>query len=173
MKEYNSLNDNKKYSILFVCLGNICRSPAAEEIFRTYAYKAGLSCFFKIDSAGLINFHQGESPDSRMKSHAAKRGYQLTHLSRPIMMEDFSSFNLIIGMDQQNMQALYKICPASDRDKLVCITRFCARWNVSNVPDPYYGNDTDFENVLNILEDACQGLLNHLPVTSDGIHHSE
>ena len=114
MKEYNSLNHNKKYKILFVCLGNICRSVTAEEIFRVLARKAGRENQFEIDSAGIIDYHRGELADPRMREHAKRHGYILTHRSRPIVTADFLRFDLIVAMDAQNVRALKQAAPNAE-----------------------------------------------------------
>ena len=163
MKEYNSLNHNKKYKILFVCLGNICRSPAAEEIMRRLVADAGLDKEIVLDSAGLIDYHEGEPADGRMRAHAARRGYQITHLSRPVRYDDFFDFDLIVGMDVRNISKLKALAPGLDEErKVVRMTDYCRLKVADHVPDPYYGGASGFENVLDILEDACAGLLDTL-----------
>lgn len=163
MKEYNSLSNNKKYKILFVCLGNICRSPAAEEIMRHFIKKAAREKEISAASAGLISYHKGELPDARMRSHALRRGYKLAHRSRPIRTEDFYDFHLIVGMDDSNIDRLRQIAPSPEEEKkIVRMTDFLREKTADHVPDPYYGGAHGFENVLDILEDACQGLLDFL-----------
>lgn len=149
--------------ILFVCLGNICRSSSAEEIMRTLVKQAGLQQEIGIDSAGILNYHQGELPDSRMRMHAARRGYELTHRSRPVCTEDFFEFDWVIGMDDRNIQDLKDRAPSPETEKKICrMTDFCRVKQVDYVPDPYYGGAQGFENVLDILEDACSGLLEEI-----------
>lgn len=163
MKEYNSLNYNKKYKILFVCLGNICRSASAEEIMRTLIKKEGLENEIDVDSAGISGYHEGDLPDARMRAHAIRRGYRLTHLSRPVRTEDFYNFDLIVGMDDSNIDALHDKAPDTDSEKKIRrMTDFCRTKVADHVPDPYYGGAQGFENVLDILEDACQGLLEEI-----------
>lgn len=146
--------------ILFVCLGNICRSSAAEEIMRKMVADAGLAREFFLDSAGLIDYHEGEPADSRMRAHAARRGYHITHLSRPVRYNDFFDFDLIVGMDDRNISKLKAMAPGLDEErKVVRMTDYCRLKVVDYVPDPYYGGASGFENVLDILEDACAGLL--------------
>lgn len=147
--------------ILFVCLGNICRSCTAEEIFRSLVAQARLSGQFEIDSAGLINYHEGELPDSRMRNHARRHGYTLTHHSRPITSEDFSHFDLIIGMDDKNRTRLLHLVPSPESaSKVVTMASYLrCHPDVTYIPDPYYGGDADFELVIELLEDACAGLL--------------
>lgn len=149
--------------ILFVCLGNICRSSSAEEIMRTLVKRAGLQQEIDVDSAGILNYHQGELPDSRMCMHAARRGYELTHRSRPVCTDDFFKFDRIIGMDDRNIQDLKDKAPSLETEKKICrMTDFCRVKQVDYVPDPYYGGAQGFENVLDILEDACSGLLEEI-----------
>ena len=161
MKEYNSLNYNKKYKILFVCLGNICRSSAAEGVMRRLAEEAGRAAEYEIDSAGILSVHRGELPDPRMRAHAARRGYELVHRSRPVTTDDFFDFDLIVGMDARNMDDLRERAPSpAEWDKLRLMTDFCTRHpHADHVPDPYYGGAEGFEYVLDLLEDACAGLL--------------
>lgn len=160
MKEYNSLNYNKKYKILFVCLGNICRSSSAEEIMRTLVRRAGMEKEIAVDSAGILSYHQGELPDPRMRAHAARRGYTLTHRSRPVTTDDFYDFDLIIGMDDRNVDDLRERAPGVEEEaKIRRMADYCVHKVVDYVPDPYYGGASGFENVLDILEDACAELL--------------
>ena len=146
--------------ILFVCLGNICRSSSAEEVMRTFIKREGLEDKIQVDSAGILNYHEGELPDSRMRMHASRRGYDLTHRSRPVKTMDFFEFDMLIGMDDRNIQDLTDRSPDLDSlKKIHRMTDFCRTKVVDHVPDPYYGGAQGFENVLDILEDACEGLL--------------
>lgn len=151
----------EKKKILFVCLGNICRSSSAEGVMKLLVEKAGRTAEFEIDSAGILSYHQGELPDPRMRSHAARRGYQLLHRSRPITTEDFSRFDLIIGMDDQNIGDLRQLAPSPEAcEKIHRMTEYCTSHPQADyVPDPYYGGSEGFEYVLDLLEDACAGLL--------------
>lgn len=163
MKEYNSLNYNKKYKILFVCLGNICRSAAAEEIMRVLIKRAGYEKEIEVDSAGISSYHQGDPADIRMRAHARCRGYEILHLSRPVCTDDFYHFDLIIGMDDYNIETLKEKAPnIACEAKIRRMTDYCQSKSVDHVPDPYYGGSEGFENVLDILEDACSGLLEAL-----------
>lgn len=148
--------------ILFVCLGNICRSSSAEGVMLRLVKEAGLEHLFEIDSAGILSYHQGELPDPRMRAHAARRGYQLLHRSRPVRTEDFYHFDLIIGMDDRNIDDLKERAPSpAEWKKIHRMTEFCTRFvHTDHVPDPYYGGAEGFEYVLDLLEDACAGLLN-------------
>ena len=149
--------------ILFVCLGNICRSCTAEEIMRTVLHREGLGQVVEVDSAGLIGYHQGEQADPRMRAHASRRGYHITHLSRKVRMTDFYDFDLIIGMDDSNISGLRDLAPSVEAEaKIHRMTEYCVNKVVDHVPDPYYGGAQGFENVIDILEDACEGLLETL-----------
>ena len=148
-----------KKKILFVCLGNICRSPMAEGVFRRLVEENGLEDAFEIDSAGLISVHQGEMPDARMCYHASRRGYELTHLSRPVTRADFDYYDMIIGMDEKNIAGLESIARTEEhRNKIHRMVSFSRYLNPDHIPDPYYGGDQGFENVIDLLEDACSGL---------------
>lgn len=151
-----------KHSILFVCLGNICRSCTAEEIFRALAEQHQTDKWFDVDSAGLIDYHEGELPDIRMRQHAARHGYRLTHRSRPISEADFERFDWIVGMDEQNRERLLRLAPTSaHQKKVIMMADFLTHHPEHHtIPDPYYGGDEGFELVIELLEDACQGLLN-------------
>lgn len=154
----------KKHKVLFVCLGNICRSPSAEAVMNGIIEKKGSDHLFEIDSAGIIAAHEGAPADARMKRHALKRGYQLTSISRPVVPAvDFDYFDLIVAMDDQNVSDLMGMAPTDEaRDKIVKMTDYARKPGCDEVPDPYYGGDAGFELVLDILEDACQGLYDHL-----------
>ena len=149
--------------ILFVCMGNICRSPAAEGIMHQKVQEQGLDDYYLIDSAGTYGYHEGELPDSRMRSHALRRGYNLTSRSRPIVYNDFETFDLIIGMDDNNINNLKRIAPdLESQQKIRRMTDYCRHHSDNHVPDPYYGGASGFEHVLDLLEDACEGLLDVL-----------
>ena len=154
--------DTKK--ILFVCLGNICRSPSAEAVFRSLIQREKLENQILIDSAGITDYHQGEPADARMQEHAIKRGYNLTSISRPVKTpEDFHEFDMIIGMDNQNMRDLERLADSEPGlNKIFKMTDFCQDCLYDEVPDPYYGGDEGFELVLDLLEKSCQGLVNFL-----------
>lgn len=158
MKTEDINREIKKRKILFVCLGNICRSPSAEEIMRTMVKAENLEKYFELDSAGISSYHRGELSDPRMRNYAKMRGYNLTHRSRPVETEDFYNFDLLIGMDDRNIASLKDMAPGiEEKNKVVRMTDFCQKKIVDYVPDPYY--DGGFDNVIDILEDACQGLL--------------
>lgn len=153
----------EKIRLLFVCLGNICRSPSAEAVMNKLVKDAGLEDRIEVDSAGLIGYHEGELPDSRMRVHASRRGYILDSRSRPIKTEDFYSFDLIIGMDDQNIEELKDQAPDLESvAKVHKMTEYSRNLIHDYVPDPYYGGASGFELVLDLLEDACNGLLENL-----------
>ncbi|RME55193.1 MAG: low molecular weight phosphotyrosine protein phosphatase [Deltaproteobacteria bacterium] len=147
--------------ILFVCLGNICRSPAAEAIMKAFIAREGLMETISCDSAGTIDDHRGQPADPRMQRHASRRGYTITSISRPVdPVADFLTFDWIVGMDDQNIHDLRAMDPKGESThKIFKMTDFCRHHDLPGVPDPYYGGARGFETVLDILEDACEGLL--------------
>lgn len=153
-----------KTKVLFVCMGNICRSPSAEAVFIALVKNDGLSKNVEIDSAGTTAYHVGQPADRRMQSHAIKRGFNLTSISRLFNADtDFDYFDIIIGMDDENMHSLkYMARNDADLSKLHKMTDFSKEWSYDEVPDPYYGGDEGFELVLDILEDSCEGLLENI-----------
>lgn len=150
--------------ILFVCLGNICRSPAAEGIFTQLVECAGLSERIRIDSAGTSAAHVGEPADPRMQRHANRRGYALRSRSRQITSEDLDRFDILIPMDPSTVRKLQTMASSSQqRNRIRPMVAFCqSPAHPGYVPDPYYGGEQGFELVLDILEDATQGLLQEL-----------
>ncbi len=150
--------------VLFVCLGNICRSPSAEAVFNSFIEEQGLESVVECESAGTATYHEGEPADDRMQTHAIKRGYQLTSISRPMEpRHDFDAFDYIVGMDDNNVWDLKKMARnLNDLRKIHKMTDFAKSKSYQSVPDPYYGGSDGFELVLDILEDACQGLLNRI-----------
>lgn len=152
------MNQDSKIKILFVCLGNICRSPMAETVMKSLLEKKGVSSDFFVDSAGMINHHEGHPADSRMRHYASLRGYNITSISRPVTKRDFVEFDYIIGMDYQNMNGLNRIKPDECTAELHLMTDFCCEMKSNGVPDPYYrGGEEDFNLVIDLLEDACKG----------------
>lgn len=134
----------------------------AETIFRHLVDECGLTAEFTIDSAGLIDYHEGEKADDRMRRHASMHGYHITHLSRPVEIADFARFDYIIGMDAQNMRALRAMMPDDSRAQLLEMASFLRHHESDSIPDPYYGGDRGFEHVIAMLEDACASLLSRL-----------
>lgn len=153
-----------KIGILFVCLGNICRSPAAEGVMRSMAEKRGVADRFVLDSAGLYGGHAGDMPDRRMRVHAFQRGYSLTHISRPVKISDYDKFDLIVAMDHSNYDRLRAFAPTIDAErKVVRMIDFVRGFPQCDcVPDPYYDGAEGFELVLDLLEDGCSTLLDIL-----------
>ena len=151
------------YSVLMVCMGNICRSPTAEGVFRHLVHEAGLQEQVRIDSAGTLDYHVGSPPDERSRRHAQKRGYDLSSLrARQVHRLDFERFDLILAMDWQNLEELEQLCPPEHRHKLSRLMEFAPAGLGDVVADPYYGGKDGFEAVLDHVEQACQGLLNHV-----------
>ncbi len=156
--------------VLFVCAGNICRSPTAEAVFRKLVDRAGLTEEFEIDSAGTESFHEGEGADRRAIECAAARGYDLSkHIARQISASDFEHYDRILAMDWNNINELKRMVPAAYSQKPELLMRYSTSYDVSIVPDPYYGNSDGFKKVLLYCEDACHGLLSTL-VNQNGLH---
>jgi protein-tyrosine phosphatase len=150
--------------VLFVCLGNICRSPTAEGVFKQYVREAGLEERITADSAGTGDYHIGEPPDARAIQTAARRGYDITKLrARQVNRDDFSKFDYILAMDTDNLRALKRFCPPEHGRKVKLFTEYCSS-GVCVVPDPFGGGPEGFEHVLDLIEDAARGFLDHLRV---------
>ena len=163
MNNHNDLNINKKYKVLFVCLGNICRSPAAHGIFEHIVRENGMQDRFEVDSAGTYGGHRGELPDRRMRTAALYRGFALTHRSRPVSSLDFLDFDMIIAMDDQNYEDLMHLAPSVEAThKVRRMSEFLKLRNMSYIPDPYYMGTEGFSMVLDLLEDGCQNLYDEL-----------
>ena len=145
-------------AVLFVCMGNICRSPTAEAVFRKLVSDAGRSSEYEIDSAGTIGYHAGHKADSRMRAAARGRGYSLESIARRIEPGDFDRFDLIVTMDDENFQNVSAINPGS-RARVVRMCDYCEKHQETEVPDPYYGGEAGFQYVIDMLEDACANLL--------------
>lgn len=152
--------DKTKIGVLFVCLGNICRSPAAEGVFRAIVERRGEASRFEIDSAGTGGYHVGDLPDRRMRVHALRRGYDLTHVCRQVEAGDFDKFDLIIGMDASNLSNLRRMAPSVEAARKIrsMAEFFSPGAHYDHVLDPYYEGAEGFELVLDLLEDACQNL---------------
>ena len=153
----------KTYSVLFVCMGNICRSPTAHGVFQHKVHAEGLGHVVQVDSAGTHNFHPGSPPDERSRIHAQRRGYDLSSLrARQISASDYERHDLILVMDWDNLALVEDECPAEHRAKVRRLTEFCMKSDTPVVPDPYYGGAQGFDHVLDLVEDACEGLLRHV-----------
>jgi protein-tyrosine phosphatase len=145
--------------VLFVCLGNICRSPAAEAVFAKLVAEAGSGDEFTIDSAGTGAWHIGESADARMRQAAARRGISVTSIARQVTRDDFDRFDLIVAMDSSNFNTLSRMAPAKHKSKVVLFRDFDPDAPGEDVPDPYYGGADGFDEVLDIVTRAGRGLL--------------
>ncbi|MEW6313268.1 MAG: low molecular weight protein-tyrosine-phosphatase [Pseudomonadota bacterium] len=149
--------------VLFVCMGNICRSPTAEAVFRHQVELAGLDGHIHIDSAGTHDYHIGDPPDARAQRAAKKRGYDMSSLcGRQVGCDDFQHFDLILAMDRHNLDLLQRQCPPEYATKLRLFMEFSENYDEMEVPDPYYGGGDGFERVLDLVEDAARGLLGEL-----------
>ncbi len=149
--------------ILFVCLGNICRSPTAEGVLRTLAAREAPELPLEVDSAGTAGYHIGEPPDPRMRHAAARRGYDLSSLrARVVEPGDFERFDLILAMDRDNLQVLRHGAPVPAHERLRLFLEFAPESGAAEVPDPYYGGAKGFEEVLDLVEAASRGLLAYL-----------
>ncbi len=149
--------------ILFVCLGNICRSPTAEAVVRTLAARELPEIGLEVDSAGTAGYHIGEPPDPRMQAAAARRGYELKALrARVIEPLDFERFDLILAMDRENLAMLHRRAPEQARERVRLFLDFFPQGELREVPDPYYGGPNGFEEVLDLVESAARGLLAYL-----------
>jgi protein-tyrosine phosphatase len=149
--------------LLFVCLGNICRSPAAEGVFLHHLELRGLSEAFEVDSAGTGSWHAGKPADRRMRAAAANRGIHLPSRARQIVAGDLDRFDRILTMDKDNLAAVRALARAAGSRALIePISHHCRVHRVREIPDPYYGGPDGFEHVLDLLEDACAGLLDDL-----------
>ncbi len=146
--------------ILFVCMGNICRSPTAEGVFRKKLIDRGLLHKVQIDSAGTHNYHPQSPPDARSQAHALRRGYDLSDLrARAVRDRDFEEFDLLLTMDWDNRALLEERCPAEHQHKVRGFAEFLHTTEASVIPDPYYGGEQGFEQVLDLIEEASDGLL--------------
>lgn len=153
----------QRLRVLFVCMGNICRSPMAEGAFRHQVEQVGLAERIVCDSAGTHDYHVGDPPDPRAQLAASRRGYDLsTQRARQVKPSDFSEFDYMLAMDEVNLRLLQRLCPPQHAHKLKLYMEFGADTEAREVPDPYYGGQQGFEHVLDLVEQAAQGLLRHL-----------
>lgn len=159
----NSSIPSTTKSVVFVCLGNICRSPTADGVFRKMVGDAGLTDSILVDSAGTGAWHVGESPDKRATQAAKRRGYDLSPLrARQFQAKDFDRFDYVLAMDYSNLQDLRALCPSHADEKLKLFLSFSENFSEEEVPDPYYGGATGFDHVLDLVEDACKFLLREM-----------
>jgi len=155
--------NNKKISVLFVCMGNICRSPTAEGVFRRILRQHAPKLKVYVDSAGTHSYHVGEAPDLRAQEAARNRGVDISQLTaRRISEKDFFHFQFILAMDQENFSFLCKLSPEEYQSRIQLFLDYAPKLNKKNVPDPYYGNGDGFERALDLIEEASMGLLEHL-----------
>ena len=161
------MDSDKKIGVLFVCMGNICRSPTAEGVFRKVVTDAGLSEVIHIESAGTHAYHAGASPDHRAQEAAERRGVTLSHIrARRVSDDDFEAFDYILVMDRNNLDELLQRVPADHKRKVRLFLEFAGSPQVDEVPDPYYGGPSGFELVLDLVEQASERLLRRLRSTT-------
>lgn len=160
------MKNKEKISVLFVCMGNICRSPTAEAVFRHYVESAGLSDWIAIDSAGTHDYHIGEAPDQRSQRAAEQRGYDMSSLrGRQVVRDDFERFDYVLAMDSANLAILQYLAPRGCKKHVSLLLDFARHHGEREVPDPYFGGAQGFERVLDMVEDAAQSLLQHIRQT--------
>ncbi len=148
--------------VLFVCMGNICRSPTAHAVMRKLLLSRNLEQVMAIDSAGTINYHEGRTSDQRSREVGEKRGYVFDHLARAVTVEDFGSFDYIVAMDNENLGDLQRMAPLGAKAKLSLLMSHCDSPSCREVPDPYYGGPLGFEKVLDLVETGCEALLGRI-----------
>ncbi len=157
------MNNKEKVGVIFICMGNICRSPTAEAVFRFHVEKEGLADEIHIDSAGTHDYHIGEPPDSRTQRAAKQRGYDMSGLrGRQVGAPDFLRFDYVLAMDEANLSILEGLRPSEGGGHLGLFLEFAERHREKEVPDPYFGGADGFEHVLDLVEDASLGLLKHI-----------
>lgn len=150
-----------KTRVLFVCLGNICRSPTAEAVMCKMLQDRGLDRWFEVSSAGTGNWHVGEAPDARATEAAKERGYEMSDIrARQILENDFKHYDLVLAMDRSNITNMRRVCPSGCLSKIGLLMDYVPQAVLDEVPDPYYGGEDGFSLVLNLLEDACDNLIN-------------
>ena len=157
------MKNNKQVSVLFVCLGNICRSPTAEGVFRHLVLQEGHDSWITTDSAGTHAYHIGEQPDRRSQQTARSRGIDISDLQgRKAIQRDFEEFDYVLAMDDDNYRNLESMCPSGFEDKLSLFLDFSKEYSETQVPDPYYGGDQGFDHVFDLVESASHGLLENI-----------
>ncbi|TPQ29908.1 low molecular weight phosphotyrosine protein phosphatase [Methylomonas sp. EFPC3] len=158
----------RKIKVLFVCMGNICRSPTAEGVFAHLVAEKNLAERFQIDSAGTHAYHIGDAPDLRAQKAARERGIELKHIrARKVVAEDFENFDHILAMDDDNHAILSEVCPQDQAHKIRRFLEYAPHLNQRDVPDPYYGGSYGFERVLDLVEQASEGFLQALQAKGD------
>ena len=163
---HNPMKNKEKTKVLFVCMGNICRSPTAEGVFRQLVEQQGLAGQISVDSAGTHDYHIGDPPDARSQAAAARRGYALSSLrARQVTIEDFARFDYVLAMDEDNLSLLQQQCPDEYCGRLKLFLEFAKDRELREVPDPYYGGAQGFAEVLDLVESAARGLLEHIRAT--------
>ena len=157
------MSGKQKVSVLFCCMGNICRSPTAEAVFRARVEEANLAHCIFIDSAGTHDYHIGKPPDERTQRAAKQRGYDMSQLrGRQVVVEDFTNFDYVLAMDEANLDILKRLRPRDAQSHLGLFLEFAECHDEREVPDPYFGGTEGFERVLDMVEDAATGLLQHI-----------
>ena len=154
------MSNQNKHAVLFVCTGNICRSPTADGVLRHLVAEQRLGGRIEVDSAGTQSYHIGDAPDRRSQKHASRRGYDLSSLrARQVNINDYAEYDLILAMDKSHLNYLMQYCPAEYQSKVKLFLSFASQSTEQEVPDPYYGGEQGFEHVLDLIEDACQGIV--------------
>ena len=160
MAESANANANTCVNVVFVCLGNICRSPTAEGVFRAIVERHGLDRRIGVDSAGTGAYHTGEPPDQRAQAAARRRGFDLSAIrARKATAADFKRFDYVLAMDRENQAALSRLCPLGEEHRISLFLDYAPQLGQRDVPDPYYGGGNGFELVLDLIEAAAEGLL--------------